>query len=78
MSCISHEINAFLKLSVMVPIFSSIGTFLTDILIPSIENHILKKKPIKQLKYDNFIIRLLIAIFWPAFLCVVFGYSVKY
>lgn len=73
MHCIEGQMKTFLKLSIMVPIFSSIGTLMSDILVPFLQNNLLKKNI--KLKFEPFLLKLLIALLWPAFLCVFFNYS---
>lgn len=73
MACIESQFKTFLKLSVMVPIFQSIGFFINDILVPVLQNILLKKN--EKIVYKHFLLRLLIAVTWPALLCYLFGHS---
>lgn len=72
-SCFSTEVNTFVSLSVKVPVFAALSAFVTDIVIPWIKIKLLRRTGVK-IEWEPFLLRLLVAIVWPALLCVFFDY----
>ena len=77
-NCFSEEINIFLRLSIKVPIFVALTLLVTDILVPLLRKLINDNDndiENEEIDLEPFLLRLFIAVAWPAFLCTAFNFK---